>query len=75
MTVMVNDVQAQLKTLTSATENKIRSKRKCYCWSCGIDYIHRSKTCLANNAGHQEEDNYKNRMVGRKRGANDSRGK
>ena len=43
MTVTINSMQAQLKTLTSTPTNQTRSKRKYYCWSCGRNYTHGSK--------------------------------
>ena len=42
MTVTMNAMQAQLKTLASAQNNQARPKIKFYCWSCGRNFIHGS---------------------------------
>ena len=70
MTVTMNTMQAQLKTLASAQINQARPKIKVYCWSYGINFTHGRKTCSANKAGHQEEAYYKKRVVAVKRGVN-----
>ena len=44
MTVTMNAMQAQLKTLSSDPINQTRSKRKYYCWSCMSNHNHGSKT-------------------------------
>ena len=62
MTVIMNAMQAQLKTLASDQTNQISSKRKYYCWICGGNYTHGSKTCSSKKAGHQEEAYYKKRL-------------
>ena len=43
ITVTMNDMQVQLKTLTSTTSNPTRTKRKFYCWICGSNFTHGSK--------------------------------
>ena len=43
MTVTMNAMQAQVKTLASAQNHQARPKRKFYCWSCGSNYTHRRK--------------------------------
>ena len=55
MNVTMNATKAQINILSSAPTNETRSKRKYYCWSCGSNYTHGSKTCSAKKAGHQEE--------------------
>ena len=64
MTVTMNDIQAKLKTLASAQTNQARSKRKHYCWICGGNFTHGSKTCSSNKARHLDEAYYKKRMGG-----------
>ena len=44
MTVAMNAVQAQLKTLVSAQTNQERLKINFYCWSLGNNFTHGSKT-------------------------------
>ena len=44
MNVIMNAIQAQLKTLASVPTNEKVSKRKYYCWSFGSNYNHSSKT-------------------------------
>ena len=44
MNVTMNTMQAQLNTLSSAQTNQTRPNRKHYCWSCGSNYTHCSKT-------------------------------
>ena len=44
-TVTMNDMQAQLKTLTSAQSNQARPKINFYFWSCGRNFTHGRKTC------------------------------
>ena len=55
ITVTMNAIQAQLKTLASAQTNQARPKSKHYCWSCERNYTHGRKICPANKSGHQEE--------------------
>ena len=43
MTVTMNAMQVQLKTLSSTKTNQTRSKREHYCWSCGSYYTHISE--------------------------------
>ena len=64
MTLTMNFMQAQLKALGSDQTNQTRSKRKYYCWICGSNYTHGSKTCSSNKAGHQEEAYHKKRLGG-----------
>ena len=44
MTVNMNTMQAQPKTLSAAPTKQTRSKIKYYCWSYGSNYNHISKT-------------------------------
>ena len=44
MTVTINSIQLQLKTLASAQTNQARTKRKHYCCICGSNYTPGSKT-------------------------------
>ena len=62
LTVIMNAMQAQLKTLASAETNQVRPKIKFYCCSCGINFTRGSKTCASKKAVHQEEAYYKKRM-------------
>ena len=71
MTVTMNAMQAQLKTLASAQNNQARPKIKFYCWSCGINFTHGSKTCSENKTEHQEEAYNKKVWVAVKRGVYD----
>ena len=64
MTVTMNDMQSQLKTLASSQTNQARSKIKFYCRSCGRNFIHGSKNCSEKKAGYQEEAYYKKSMGG-----------
>ena len=68
MTVTINAMQAQLKTLSSATTDPKSTKRKFYCWSCSINYTRGSKTCSAKNSGHKEDSYYNKRLDGNKNG-------
>ena len=45
ITVTMNTVQEQLKTLVSAQTNQASPKRKHYCCICGSNYTAGSKTC------------------------------
>ena len=67
-TVIMNAMQAQLKTLAAALTNQIILKSKYYCWSCGINYTHRSKTCSSKKSGHQDEAYYKKILGGSEKG-------
>ena len=67
-TVTMNAMQAQLKVLTVALTIQKISKRKYYCWSCGSNYTHGSKTLSSKKSGHQDEDYYKKRLGGSKKG-------
>ena len=71
MTVTMNDMHAQLKTLASAQNHQARSKIKFYFWSCGSNFAHGRKTCSAKKVGHQEEVYYKKRLCGSKRDVDD----
>ena len=68
MTVTINAMQVQLKTLTSTQNNQARPKKKHYFWSCGSNYTHGRKTFSAKKAGHQEEVYNKKRMGGTENG-------
>ena len=68
MTVAMNAIQAQLKTLSSATTNPTSTKRKFYCWSCGINYTRGSKTCSAKKSGHKEDSYYNKQLYGSENG-------
>ena len=63
MTVTMDAMQDQLKTVASAQTNQARPKRKFYCWSCGSNLTHGRKTCSAKKSGHQEEA-YHNKIMG-----------
>ena len=64
MTVTMNSIQAQLKTLTSTQTNQARPKKEFYCWSSARNFTHGSKTWSSNKAVHQEEEYYKKSMRG-----------
>ena len=68
MTVTTNAIQAQLKTLASSKNNQVRRKGKFYCWSCGRNFNHGSKTFSAKKEGNQEEAYYKKMMGGSENG-------
>ena len=68
MTVTMNAMQVQLKTLASAQTNQERPKRKHYCQSCGSNYTHGRKTYLSKKAVHQDDAYYKKRMRGSEKG-------
>ena len=59
MTVTMNAIQVQLKTLASAQNNQESPKMKHYCWSCRIKYTNRSKNLSAKKPVHQEKAYYK----------------
>ena len=59
MTMFMNAIQAQLKTLASAQNNQARQKSNFYCWSCGRNFTHGRITCPAKKEGNQEEAYYK----------------
>ena len=59
MTMTMNVIQAQLKTLSLTSTNPTRTKRKFYCWSCGSNFNQGSKTFPDNKTGHKEEAYYK----------------
>ena len=59
MTVKMNDIQAQLNTLSLMTTNPTRIKRKFYFWSCRSNFTRGNKTCLVTKTGHKEEAYYK----------------
>ena len=44
ITVTMNGIQAQLKTLAYSTTNQTRFKINYHCCSCGSNYTHGSKT-------------------------------
>ena len=62
MTVTMNAMQAQLKTLASAKTNQSRSKGNFYCWGCERNLTHGRKTCSSKKAVHQEEAYYNKSM-------------
>ena len=64
----MNTMQVQLKILSSEKTNPNKTKRTYYCWNCGINFTHESKTCSAKKAGHKEETCYKKRLGGSERG-------
>ena len=68
MTVTMNDMQAQLKTLKSAPTNQTRLERKYYCWSSGSNYTHKSKTFSSKKADYQDKAYYKKILVEAKKG-------
>ena len=68
MTVTMNAMHAQPKTLASADTNKLMPKRKFYCYIWGRNFTHRIKTWSAKKAGNQEEAYYKKRMSGSEKG-------
>ena len=68
MTVIMNAMQEQLKTLASVQTNQVRPKIKYYCWSCGSNFTHGIITCSEKKAGHQEEVYYKKMMGGSEKG-------
>ena len=59
ITVTINAMQAQLKTLLLAPTKPTRNKRKYYFWSCGSNYTHSSKNCSSRKVVHKEETYYK----------------
>ena len=67
MIVTMNAMQAQLNILSSDPINQTRTKINYYCWSCGIDYTHRSKTFSSKKSGNQEEAYHNNIMGGSKK--------
>ena len=54
MTVIMNAIQVQSKTLASAQTKQARPKKKHYFWSCGRNYTHVSKTWSSKKALHQD---------------------
>ena len=44
MTITMNTMQAQLKTLSSAITNPTSTNINFYCWICGGNFTHGSKT-------------------------------
>ena len=68
MTVVVNAMQAQLKTRASSPKNQTRSKRNYYCCICGSTYTHGSKTWSSKKPWHQEEAYHKKLLSVRKKG-------
>ena len=53
MEVTMNAMKAQLKTISSEQTNQLRPKRKFYCWICGRNFTHESKTSSEKKLGHQ----------------------
>ena len=68
ITVTMNAMQAQLKTLTSAQNSQARPKRKFYCWSYRRNFTHGWKTYAAKKGGHKEEAYHKKMMDGSEKG-------
>ena len=68
ITVTIDAMQAQLKTLASAQTNQASPKMKHYWWSCGSNYTHGIKTWSSKKAGHQEEVYYNKSMGGSEKG-------
>ena len=68
MTMTMNDMQAQLRTLVSTPTNQTRSKINYFCWSCRGSYTHGSITYSSKKLVHQEEDYYKKKLVGIEKG-------
>ena len=64
ITVTMNAMQAQLKTLSYSQTNQARPKSKHYFWSCRSNYTHGSKTLSSNKAGHKDDAYYKKIMGG-----------
>ena len=63
MNVIMNAMPAQIKTFSLTTMNPTSTKSNFYCWSCGRNFTHGSKACLAKKMGHKEDANYK-KLVG-----------
>ena len=55
ITAAMNSTQAQLKTLSVTSTNTTTRKGKIYCWSCGSDFTHGSKTCSSKKTVHKED--------------------
>ena len=72
MTVIMNNIQAQLKILQSATTNTTRTMRNFYCWTCGRNFTHESKTCLAKKRSTRNMNITRIKWAGEKRSTNDS---
>ena len=66
--VTMNAMQAQLKTLSTTSKNPTISKRKYYCWSCGRNFTHGSKTFYSKKTWHKKEAYYKRRLRGCEKG-------
>ena len=67
MNVTMNDMQAQIKTFSSATTKPTRTKRKHYYCSFRSNYTHGSKNLSAKQVVHKEKANYKKRPRGTKK--------
>ena len=59
VTVTMNAMQAQMKTLTATSTNPTRTRSKFYSWICGSNFTHRSKTYSDKKNGHKEEAYHK----------------
>ena len=70
-TVTVNAMQVQLKTLSLTTTNPTRTHRKFYCWICGRNFSHGSKTCSGNKTGQRRKCTTRLDWAEVKMGAND----
>ena len=62
MTENMDDIQAQLKKLTPMSKNPTRANKTIYCWSCGSNFTHGSKTSYDQKTGHKEGAYYKNQQ-------------
>ena len=68
MTVTMNFMQVQLKTLAPVQTNQARPRINLYYWNCGRNFTHGSKTCSEKKAGNQEESYHKKQMCGSEKG-------
>ena len=59
ITVTMSAIQAQLKKLSTTSTNPTRTKRKFYCWICGINFTNGSKTFSSRKVDNKEEAYYK----------------
>ena len=68
ITVTMNVIQAQLKTLLLTIKNSTITKRKLYCWRYRRKFTHGSKTCYAKRTGHKEGAYYNKKLWGIEKG-------
>ena len=71
MTVTMNAMQAQLKTLVYSQTNQARPKREHYCWSCGSNYTHGEKLVRKRKREIKRKRTTRKGWVAVKRGVND----